>query len=55
MPSIKQVNGEVISFLGDDIILGHNTSIDVRFLEAGFQEELSNRYMDTMQFSRSTL
>lgn len=52
MPTIEQVKEEVKSFLGDDIILGHNTSFDVRFLDAGFQEELGNRYMDTMQFSR---
>jgi DNA polymerase-3 subunit epsilon len=52
MPTIGQVKEEVKSFLGDDIILGHNTSFDVRFIDAGFQEELSNHYMDTMQFSR---
>lgn len=39
-------------FLGNDIIVGHNTSFDVRFLAAGFQENINNEYMDTMQFAR---
>ncbi len=52
MPSISDVKDEVLSFIGNDIIIGHNTSFDIRFLNAGFQIELPNLYMDTMQFSR---
>ncbi len=52
MPSISDVKGQVLSFIGDDIILGHNTSFDIRFLEAGFETNLPNKYMDTVQFSR---
>ena len=37
MPSIKEVKNDVLSFLGDDISLGHNTSFDIRFLSEGFQ------------------
>ena len=36
----------------NDIIVGHNTSFDIRFLAAGFQENINNEYMDTMQFAR---
>ena len=52
MPSIDSVKTDVLSFIGEDIILGHNTSFDMRFLNEGFKEQLTNRYMDTMQFAR---
>lgn len=52
MPSISSVKNDVLSFIGEDIILGHNTSFDMRFLNEGFKEQLSNQYMDTMQFAR---
>lgn len=51
-PPIEDVKGDVLAFLGNDIIVGHNTSFDVRFLAAGFQENINNEYMDTMQFAR---
>ena len=52
MPSIDSVKTDVLSFIGDDIILGHNASFDMSFLNEGFKEQLSNQYMDTMQFAR---
>lgn len=52
MPSIMDVKDNVLSFIGNDIILGHNTSFDIRFLNEGFQEQIENPYMDTMQFAR---
>lgn len=52
MPSISSVKNDVLSFISEDIILGHNTSFDMRFLNEGFKEQLTNRYMDTMQFAR---
>lgn len=47
-PAIEDVKSDVLAFLGSDIIVGHNTSFDVRFLAAGFQEDIANEYMDTM-------
>ena len=52
MPSITEVKDAVLSFIGNDIIVGHNTSFDIRFLNAGFGDEIKNEYMDTMQFAR---
>lgn len=52
MPSIASVKTDVLSFIGDDIILGHHTSFDMWFLNAGFKEQLTNQYMDTLQFAR---
>jgi DNA polymerase-3 subunit epsilon len=51
-PAIEDVKSDVLAFLGSDIIVGHNTSFDVRFLAAGFHEDIANEYMDTMQFAR---
>ena len=52
MPPIQDIKDEVLSFLGDDVILGHNTSFDIRFLNEGFQQSINNPYMDTLQFAR---
>lgn len=52
MPSIENVRNEVLSFISDDILIGHNTSFDIRFLNAGFKSDLRNLYIDTMQFAR---
>lgn len=52
MPAIDFVMSDVLSFIGTDVIIGHNTSFGIRFLDAGFNIELDNKYMDTMQFAR---
>lgn len=52
MPTILEVREEVLDFIGDDIIIGHNTSFDIRFLSAAFHQTLPHHYMDTMQFAR---
>ena len=52
MPSIKDVKDDVLSFIGTDIIIGHNTAFDLHFLDAGFDETINNCYMDTLQFAR---
>lgn len=52
MPFISDVENEVLSFIGDDVIVGHNTSFDMRFLNEGFKQSVNNYYMDTMQFAR---
>ena len=52
MPYIYVLKDEILSFLGDDVILGHNTSFDLRFLNAAFEITLENEYMDTYRFSR---
>lgn len=51
-PSIDDVKQEIIAFLGSDVIVGHNTSFDMRFLNAGFNGAIGNDYMDTVQFAR---
>lgn len=51
-PTIKEVENDVLAFLGDDVIVGYNTLFDIRFLNAGFNKDISNEYMDTVQFAR---
>lgn len=51
-PEINDIADEIIKFIGDDIILGHNTSFDLNFLAKGLGYKLPNKYMDTLQFSR---
>ena len=41
-PPIEDVKGDVLAFLENDIIVGHNTSFDVRFLAAGFHSSESS-------------
>lgn len=54
--NIDLVIDEIIAFIGDSIILGHNTSFDIRFLYhniiklRGF--ELTNDYMDLLSITR---
>ena len=52
MPYIWDLKSEILSFLGDDVILGHNTSFDLRFVNTAFEMSLENEYVDTYQFSR---
>ena len=51
-PKIEDVKEKVLSLIANDVILGHNTSFDLNFLEYGFDIELENPHMDTLQFSR---
>lgn len=52
MPSIFDVKDDVLNFIGTDVIVGHNTSFDIRFLNFGFDMSIPSQYMDTMQFAR---
>ena len=55
-PHIKDVFPDFIKFVGDDLILGHNTIFDIRFLYdecmAQFGKPFKNDYFDTMRISR---
>lgn len=49
-PPIEETIQSVLDFIGEDLIVGHNTSFDIGFLN--MQQELCNRYTDTVQFCR---
>ena len=55
-PDIRAVFPEFISFIGTDIIIGHNANFDINFiydnLEYLFGKYLDNDFVDTMRISR---
>ena len=52
MPALDEIRDDVFNFIGDDILLGHNTSFDLNFVAYQFDIDIENEYMDTLQFSR---
>ena len=53
-PFSDHVN-EVLEFLGDDLLLGHNVSFDISFIESELMETMMNQRFDTLGFLRLTL
>ncbi len=55
-PAIKEILGDLIFFLEDSIIVGHNVQFDLRFLKAECERNnfapIKNKVIDTLQFSR---
>lgn len=55
-PTIDKAIKEFDTFLGDDIIIGHNVNFDVHFLSETYTEylgkDLVNQFVDTMRISR---
>lgn len=55
-PKIENVLDEVVKFIGDDIILGHNVNFDINFLYDELinwsKPPLSNNFIDTLRLSR---
>lgn len=52
MPTLDEIKDDVFNFIGDDILLGHNTSFDLNFVANQFNIDIENEYMDTLQFCR---
>jgi len=55
-PKIKKVLPELMSFLSDSVIIGHNANFDINFLYDNnmlcFNEPFTNSFIDTMRISR---
>lgn len=58
-PFPQEVFPDYFSFLGKDILLGHNTPFDIGFLQAASEKYLGrsfrNDYLDTLRFSRKLM
>lgn len=58
-PEIESQLNEVIEFIGDDIIVGHNVNFDINFLYDEIKEfngtDLSNDFFDLLKISRRAL
>ena len=55
-PTIDEAAPDILEFIGDDVIIGHNVNFDINFLYdaflAGQRVSLSNDYIDTMRMAR---
>ena len=55
-PEPRDVISAFLSFIGDDVLVGHNTNFDINFLyDAALSEDcgaLKNNFVDTLRFSR---
>ncbi len=55
-PSIEAVLPEILAYIGDNVIVGHNVNFDVNFLyEASMkvlEKPLTNDFLDTMRLSK---
>ena len=55
-PEPKDVLKKFLSYIGDDILVGHNVNFDINFLfdniKDMFGQEFSNDYVDTLRLSR---
>ena len=55
-PKIETVLPELIKFVSNDIILGHNVKFDINFIETNLENygypPLTNSFIDSMQLAR---
>ena len=58
-PKIEDIISKYIEFIGDDTLLGHNTSFDINFIYDAYlkycNKHFDNCYMDTLRISRRVL
>ena len=51
-PTLNEVLPKILEFLGDDILVAHNASFDVGFLQHAIQGKLKNPIIDTLPLCR---
>ena len=55
-PAIREILPDALDFIGEDIIVGHNVSFDIGFMQAAclhvYQSGFPNNFIDTMRLSR---
>ena len=58
-PELSKVLSEYMTFMGDDIIVGHNVNFDINFLYDKYQnvssQHFSNDFVDTLRLARFLL
>lgn len=58
-PLLDEKIEEIIDFIGEDIIVGHNVNFDINFLYDNYlkidKKELKNDYIDTMRLAKNFL
>ena len=51
-PNMKDIEDNILNFISGEVIVGHNICFDMNFLANNLSCDLSNNYVDTMQFCR---
>lgn len=51
-PPIDTVIYEILGFIGDSVIMGHNVDFDIKFLAANSPVQISNKTIDTLSYLR---
>lgn len=55
-PKRRAVIKELYDFIGDDIIMGHNVTFDIAFINnKNLTKHLNNDYFDTLEYTRAKL
>ena len=55
-PTIKEASDEIINFLGNSTLVGHNLdNFDLKFLNYHLSKTLDNKTLDTLKISRKVL
>ncbi len=55
-PTIEESNDEIINFLGNSTLVGHNLdNFDLKFLNYHLSKTLNNKTLDTLKISRKVL
>lgn len=54
MPVIEEIIIDILQFIGDDIIIGHNVLFDLGFISSVIEMDLPNMYIDTVWLSKNT-
>lgn len=51
-PYFQEIEDDILKFLGNDVIIGHNVNFDLGFLRTHFSKEFSNKCLDTVYLSK---
>lgn len=54
-PELQEIAGNLLAFLGDKPIIGHNISFDIGFINAKIGAKITNPLIDTLDFLRFLL
>lgn len=54
-PLLEDIQDGLFSFLGDDVLVGHNIGFDIKFIQTRFEKTLDNMCLDTLELSRIAL
>ena len=51
-PSFDELKDDILAFIGNDVLVGHNVTFDMKFLECELHHKLNNKTIDTLTLSR---